>query len=76
MTELPKFLPLETVINVLSISRSQAYAFVRHRDLPAIQVGGRGQWRVDVKDFHAYIDRRYAASCTRPPSAEPTNTPR
>lgn len=37
----------------LSISRSQAYALVRSGDLRAIQVGRRGQWRIDLNELEA-----------------------
>lgn len=59
---LPKFVPLEYVMEELSISKSQAYALVRSGDLRAIQVGGRGQWRIDLVEFEAYIQRAYAAA--------------
>lgn len=59
---LPKFVPLEHVMEELSISRSQAYALVRSGDLRAIQVGGRGQWRVDLAELEAYIERAYTAT--------------
>ena len=62
MVDLPKFVPLEYVMDELSISRSQAYAIVRSGDLRAIQVGGRGQWRVSLDEIEAYIERCYAAA--------------
>lgn len=62
MVDLPRFVPLEYVMDELSISRSQAYALVRTGDLKAIQVGGRGQWRVDLVELEAYIERCYAAA--------------
>ncbi|GAA1334454.1 hypothetical protein GCM10009592_30240 [Brachybacterium rhamnosum] len=58
----PRFMPLEGVQEVLSISRSQAYALVRSGELRAIQVGGRGQWRVEHAELEAYIQRCYAAT--------------
>ena len=57
---LRRFVPLEAVEDALSISRSQAYALVRSGDLRAIRVGGRGQWRVEVTELDAYIERAYA----------------
>lgn len=60
--DLPKFVPLEYVMDELSISKSQAYALVRSGDLRAIQVGGRGQWRVDLSELDAYIERAYAVA--------------
>ncbi|WP_460658601.1 helix-turn-helix domain-containing protein, partial [Kribbella italica] len=55
----PRLIPLEGVQAILSISRSQAYALVRSGELRAIQVGGRGQWRVEHAEFEAYIQRYY-----------------
>ena len=56
----PRFLTLADVTEALNISASQAYALVRSGDLPAIQVGGRGQWRVESTELEAYIQRMYA----------------
>jgi len=55
-----RFLTLADVTEVLNISSAQAYALVRSGELPAIQVGGRGQWRVEASELEAYIQRRYA----------------
>ncbi|WP_062297629.1 helix-turn-helix domain-containing protein [Demequina maris] len=56
----PRFLKLSDVQEILNISSPQAYALVRSGDLPAIQVGGRGQWRVEESELEAYIARQYA----------------
>ena len=42
-----RFLTLSDVAEILSVSVAQARAMVRSGELPAIQVGGRGQWRVE-----------------------------
>ncbi len=55
----PRFLTLADVAETLNISASQAYALVRSGDLPAIKVGGRGQWRVEVSELEEYIQRMY-----------------
>lgn len=55
-----RFMLLEGVMEVLSISKAQAYALVRSGELRAIQVGGRGQWRVEHCELEAYIERAYA----------------
>lgn len=62
MMDLPKFVPLEYVMEELSISKPQAYALVRSGDLRAIQVGGRGQWRVAFVEIEAYIERMCSAA--------------
>lgn len=54
-----RFLTLADVAETLNISASQAYALVRSGDLPAIKVGGRGQWRVEVDVLEEYIKRMY-----------------
>jgi excisionase family DNA binding protein len=55
----PRFLQLADVAEVLNISSAQVYALVRSGDLPAIKIGGRGQWRVEVAELEAYIARMY-----------------
>jgi excisionase family DNA binding protein len=59
-TRSPRFLHLADVAEVLNISSAQAYALVRSGDLPAIKVGGRGQWRVEASILEEYIQRLYA----------------
>ena len=55
----PRFLLLSDVCEILNISSSQAYALVRSGDLPAIRIGGRGQWRVEATELEACIQRMY-----------------
>ena len=55
----PRFLQLTDVAEMLNISSAQAYALVRSGDLPAIKIGGRGQWRVEVSELEGYIARMY-----------------
>jgi len=54
-----RFLHLADVAEVLNISAAQAYALVRSGELPAIKVGGRGQWRVEREELETYIKRAY-----------------
>ncbi|GAA3213089.1 helix-turn-helix domain-containing protein [Oerskovia jenensis] len=60
-----RFLTLADVTEELNISAAQAYALVRGGELPAIQVGGRGQWRVEASELEGYIQRMYAQTRTR-----------
>ncbi len=55
-----RFIQLSEVSEVLDISSAQAYALVRSGELPAIKVGGRGQWRVEVSELESYIERMYS----------------
>ena len=59
-----RFLTLADVAETLNISASQAYALVRTGDLPAIKVGGRGQWRVETTVLEDYIQRMYEQTRT------------
>jgi len=56
----PRFLQLSDVAEVLNISASQTYALVRSGELPAIKIGGRGQWRVESSALEDYISRCYS----------------
>src|SRR5689334_16394251 len=56
----PRFYQLADVAEILSISARQAYALVHSGELPAIQVGGRGQWRVEATELENYIQMKYA----------------
>ncbi|MDP9408551.1 MAG: helix-turn-helix domain-containing protein [Actinomycetota bacterium] len=55
-----RFLQLSEVAEILNISSSQTYALVRSGELPAIKIGGRGQWRVERSRLESYIERLYA----------------
>ncbi|MCW2683952.1 MAG: DNA-binding protein excisionase family, partial [Blastococcus sp.] len=48
------------VAEILNVSWSQAYALVRRKELIAIQIGGRGQWRVEVDELERFIQQKYA----------------
>lgn len=55
----PRFLTLSDVAEILNISTSQVYALVRNKELDAIKIGGRGQWRVERDRLEDYIARMY-----------------
>ena len=58
--DLPRFLTLADVADVLNVTSRQVYALVRTGDLRGIQIGGRGQWRVEAVELEDYIQRQYA----------------
>ncbi len=60
--DLPRFLTLPDVAELLNTSVSQVYALVRRKELRAVKIGGRGQWRVSLADLEAYIDQQYTAT--------------
>ena len=56
----PRFLTLSDVADELQVSLSQVRALVRSGELPAIQIGGRNQWRIERTRFEEYIDERHS----------------
>lgn len=59
MAGTPRFLTLADVAEVLNTSSAQVYALVRRGELPAIKIGGRGQWRVEASKLEEYIQQMY-----------------
>lgn len=57
-----RFMTLPDVAEVLNTSASQIYALVRSGELPAIKIGGRGQWRVESSQLEEWIGRQYEAT--------------
>jgi excisionase family DNA binding protein len=55
----PRFLLMTDVAEQLNVSMSQVYHMVRSGELPAIKVGGRGQWRIERARLEEYIQRKY-----------------
>ena len=73
----PRFLTLADVAEVLNTSSAQVYALVRRGELPAIKIGGRGQWRVEsdaARGLHpadVRRDARPSSTSTRSRRPEP-----
>jgi excisionase family DNA binding protein len=59
MPQTPRFLTLADVAEVLNTSSAQVYALVRRGELPAIKLGGRGQWRIEATKLEEYIQSLY-----------------
>lgn len=55
----PRFLILDEVARELATSNAQVYALVRSKALPAIKIGGRGQWRIERSKLEAFIAHAY-----------------
>ncbi len=51
---------MSEVADELSVTLSQVYHMVRSGELPAIKVGGRGQWRIERDRLEQYIEHKYA----------------
>ena len=65
MSSGPRFLTLPDVAEVLNTSLAQVTALVRRGELRGIQIGGRGQWRVETSELEAFIQRMYAETEAR-----------
>nr|WP_221433079.1 helix-turn-helix domain-containing protein [Micrococcus endophyticus] len=53
------------VAETLNISGQAARALIRSGELQAIQVGGRGQWRIEESWLQEYVDRQRQATRAR-----------
>lgn len=60
----PRFLTLDQVADELATSKAQVYALVRRKELRAIKLGGRGQWRIARADLEAYLEKAYTDTAT------------
>jgi len=56
---LGRFLTLADTAEMLNISLNQAYVLVRSGELPAIKIGGKGQWRVERSVLESFIEAKY-----------------
>lgn len=60
-----RFLTLTDVAETLNISGQAAKNLIRTGELQAIQVGGRGQWRIEESWLQEYVDRQRAITRAR-----------
>ena len=54
-----RFLTIPQVAEELATSEAQITALVRRGDLPALKLGGRGQWRIERSKLEAFIQQMY-----------------
>ena len=54
-----RFLTLADVAKLLNVAPAQVYTLVRSGELPAIKIGARGQWRVEINVIEQYIENLY-----------------
>lgn len=54
-----KFYTLDEVAESLAISMSQTRALIKRGEIEGIQIGGRGQWRIEDVKLDEYISRLY-----------------
>lgn len=61
----PRFLTLTDVAEQLQVSISAVRNLVKSGELKAIQLGGRGLWRVEVSALEEFIDEQYRQTSRR-----------
>ncbi|MEC5200279.1 prophage regulatory protein [Arthrobacter sp. PL16] len=59
-----RFLTLQQVADELNTKHNTIRALIASGDLPAIQIGGRGQWRIERTKLEDYITGAYAKART------------
>ncbi len=65
MSVMGKFLTIADVAEYLNVSAGQVRTLIKTGQLPAIQVGGRGQWRIETDELEKYIQAAYAQTRQR-----------
>jgi len=61
-----KFLTIPDVAEILNVSVLQVRSLLRSGDLKAIQIGGRGQWRIQMSVLEEYVKHGYERTRERP----------
>ena len=59
-----RFLTLQQVADELNTKHSTVRGLIGSGELPAIQIGGRGQWRIERTKLEDYITGAYATART------------
>jgi excisionase family DNA binding protein len=60
-----RFLTLKNVAEELLVEERTVRRLISTGDLPAIQVGGRGVWRIEASKLEEYIQSQYEATRRR-----------
>ena len=60
-----RFLTAEQAAEEMNVSTNQIRALLKTGELRAIQVGGRGMWRIGVNDLEDYITEAYRRTAER-----------
>jgi prophage regulatory protein len=59
-----RFLTLQQVADELNTKHNTIRGLIASGDLPASQIGGRGQWRIERSKLEDYISAAYAKART------------
>lgn len=61
----PRFLTISQVAEELAVGAPTVRQLIRSGELRALQIGGRGIWRIAVKDVEDYIEQAYRVTAER-----------
>ena len=67
-----RFMKMDDVAAELNSTQAQVYALLRDGSLPAIKIGGRGQWRIERSKLGEYIADAYRVTAQFVRAAVPT----
>lgn len=67
-----RFLTIEQAAEELNVKASLIRGLIKTGELRAIQVGGRGVWRIGVQDLEDYIADAYRSTAERIAAGELT----
>lgn len=70
-----RFIKVEDVAEEFAIAERQVYALLHSGALLAIQVGGRGTWRIEREELEQYIADQYEAQRRRIAETDGHNEP-
>ena len=59
MSTAPRFLTINDVSDTLNVSPRQVRVLLASGELRGIQIGGRGEWRIEVIELENFIARQY-----------------
>ena len=68
MTDQPsqrRFLTIEQAAEELNVKQSLIRGLIKTGELRAIQIGGRGQWRIGRQDIEVYVTEAYRRTAER-----------
>jgi excisionase family DNA binding protein len=56
--DLPRLLTPQQIAECLQVDDTLVYRMLRDREMPGIKIGKRGQWRVRLDRFEAWLDEQ------------------
>jgi excisionase family DNA binding protein len=68
-----RFLTIEQAAEELNVKQSLIRGLIKTGELRAIQIGGRGQWRIGRQDIEDYVTEAYRRTAERIAAGELTD---